>query len=283
MKLGEIARRLGCELEGTGDIDITGVRGLEEAGATELSFVSNRKYIPKIKTTRAAALILGRDLPNPKQQSVIRPVLWSDDPYTAFARALELFYQPPRPAPGIHPTAVVAPTAKLGRNASIGPYVVIEDDVEIGDDAVLKSFVVIYQGARIGHRFLAHSHAVVREFCRLGDDVILQNGAVVGCDGYGFAKQPDGSYYKIVAAGNDRARGPCGDSGERLPGPRHGGRDSHPRRSEDRQPGAGGSQLGGGREFPALRAGGTGRVNPGRTQLHPDGSGGRGGPLHAGR
>ena len=200
MKLGEIARRLGCQLEGTGDIDITGVRGLEGASATELSFVSNRKYIPKIKTTRAAALILGRDLPT-LEQPVLRPILRADDPYTAFARALELFYQPPRPGPGIHPTAVVAPTAKLGRNASIGPYVVIEDDVEIGDEAVLKSFVVIYQGARIGQRFLAHSHAVVREFCRLGDDVILQNGAVVGCDGYGFAKQPDGSYYKIVGAG----------------------------------------------------------------------------------
>ena len=201
MKLGEIAQRLGCELEGTGDIDITGVRGLDEAGSADLSFVSTRKYISKIKTTRAAALILGRDLPK-QEQPVLRPILRSKDPYTTFARALELFYQPPRPAPGIHPTAVVAPTAKLGRNTSIGPYVVIEDDVEIGDDAVLKSFVVIYQGARIGHRFLAHSHAVVREFCRLGDDVILQNGAVVGCDGYGFAKQPDGSYYKIVAAGN---------------------------------------------------------------------------------
>ena len=196
MKLGEIARRLNCDLEGSGETEITGVRGLDAAGPTELSFVANRKYIPKIKTTRAAALILGHDLPKP-QQATLR----ADDPYSTFARALELFYQPPRPEPGIHPTAVIAPTAKLGRNPSIGPYVVVEDDVEIGDDAVLKSFAVIYQGTRIGHRFLAHSHAVVREDCRIGDDVVLQNGAVIGCDGFGFAKQKNGSYYKIVGAG----------------------------------------------------------------------------------
>ena len=196
MKLGEIARRLDCDLEGSGETEITGVRGLDEAGPTDLSFVANRKYTPKIKTTRAAALILSRELPKP-QQATLR----SDDPYTAFAQALKLFYQPPSPKPGIHPAAVIAPTAKLGQNLSIGPYVVIEDDVEIGDDAVLKSFAMIYQGARIGHRFLAHSHAVVREYCRIGDDVILQNGAVIGSDGFGFTKQPDGSYERIVAAG----------------------------------------------------------------------------------
>ena len=198
MKLGEIAQRLGCKLEGSPDIDITGIRGLEEAGPSELSFVSNRKYLPKIKTTRAAGLIVNDDekLPKP-QQAVLR----SADPYTTFARALKLFYQPPRTAPGVHPTAVVATTAKIGRNASIGPYVVIEDNAEIGDAAVLKSHVVIYTGAKIGHRFFAHSHAVVREYCVLGDDVILQNGAIIGCDGYGFAKQPDGTYEKIVAAG----------------------------------------------------------------------------------
>ena len=196
MKLGEIAQRLGCKLEGSPDIDITGIRGLEEAGPSELSFVSNRKYLPKIKTTRAGGLIVDENLPKP-QQAVLR----SGDPYATFARALALFYQPPRPSPGVHPTAVVAPTAKIGRNASIGPYVVIEDNAEIGDDAVLKSQVVIYTGAKIGRRFFAHSHAVVREYCVLGDDVILQNGAVIGCDGYGFAKQPDGTYEKIVAAG----------------------------------------------------------------------------------
>jgi UDP-3-O-[3-hydroxymyristoyl] glucosamine N-acyltransferase len=118
-----------------------------------------------------------------------------------FAKALELFAAADAPLPGIHPTAVIATGAKIGRNPTIGPYAVIEEGAVVGDDCVLKSFVVIYRGARIGHRFFAHSHAVVREHVEVGDDVILQNGVVVGGDGFGFAKQSDGSYYKIMPIG----------------------------------------------------------------------------------
>ncbi len=196
MRLDEIAARLDCRLEGPGDLEITGVAGMDEATPSQLTFLANRKYRPKLRTTRAAAVILDLDEPSPG-----RPALRSDNPYLVFARALELFSPPPKPSTGIHPTAVIAPGAKIGHNASIGPYVVIEEDVELGDDCVLKSFVVIYRGAKIGNRFLAHAHAVVRENVFIGDDVILQNGAVVGGDGFGFAKQADGSYYKIVQAG----------------------------------------------------------------------------------
>ncbi len=196
MKLDEIAARLECRLEGPGDMEITGVAGMDEATPSELTFLANPKYRSKLKTTRAAAVILGADVPSPG-----RTVLRSDNPYLAFAHAIELFSPQPKPPMGIHPTAVIAPSARIGRNASIAPYVVVEDDVEIGDDCVLKSFVVIYRGAKIANRFLAHAHAVVRENVFVGDDVILQNGAVVGSDGFGFAKQADGSYYKIVQSG----------------------------------------------------------------------------------
>ena len=196
MKLGEIAERLECKLAGPAGIEITGAAGLDEAGPTELTFLANPKYRPKVESTRAAAIILGLDEPDPH-----RPALRSGNPYLAFARALELFHPPERPPAGIHPTAVIAPSARIGRGASIGPYAVIEPGAEIGDDCVLKSFVVIYRGAKIGHRFFAHSHAVVRENVRIGDDVVLQNGAVIGCDGFGFARQADGSYHKIVQAG----------------------------------------------------------------------------------
>lgn len=196
MRLDQIAARLKCQLEGPGDVEITGVAGMDEATPTELTFLANRKYRAKLRTTRAAAVILGLDVPAPGC-----PLLRSENPYLSFAQALELFSSPPRPKPGIHPTAVVAPGVKIGRNPSIGPYVVIEEGVELGDDCELKSFVVIYRGAKIGNRFLAHAHAVVRENVRIGDDVILQNGAVVGCDGFGFARQADGSYYKIVQSG----------------------------------------------------------------------------------
>ncbi len=127
-------------------------------------------------------------------------MLRSTNPYLAFARAIDLFYKPPHYEAGVHPTAVISPTAKIGENAHVGAYVVIDDDVEIGDDAVLLPHVVIYRGVRIGRKFFAHAHAVVREHCRLGDNVILQNGVVVGCDGYGFARDGD-HWEKITQSG----------------------------------------------------------------------------------
>jgi UDP-3-O-[3-hydroxymyristoyl] glucosamine N-acyltransferase len=196
MKLGELAAQLECTLEGPADLEISGVAGMDEASAGEITFLSNPKYISKVKTTQAAAIIAG-----PQIDTLGKPALRSADPYMTFARALEVFYPPQKPAAGIHPTAVIAPDARLGRDASIGPYVVIESGVEIGDDCVLKSHVTIYPGVKIGHRFLAHSHSTVRENVRIGNDVILQNGVVIGGDGFGFAPRPDGSFYKILQAG----------------------------------------------------------------------------------
>jgi UDP-3-O-[3-hydroxymyristoyl] glucosamine N-acyltransferase len=196
MKLGEIAARLECQLEGPENLEITGVAGMDEANSGELTFLANPKYRSKIKTTQAAAIIA-----SPVEDLKGRPALRSANPYLTFAKALEFFHPLYRPPTGIHPTAVIAPDVKLGRNPSLGPYVVLEEGVEIGDDCVLKSHVVIYRGTTIGHRFFAHAHAVVREFVRIGDDVILQNGAAIGTDGYGFARQDDGSYYKIMQTG----------------------------------------------------------------------------------
>lgn len=197
MKLGEIATQLDCTLEGPADLEIDGVAGLEEASGRKLAFLANPRYHQKALTTKAAAVIVDRatDL---QGQNLLR----SSNPYLAFAKAVEIFATPPAPRPGIHTTAVIAPSARIGRNPSIGPYVVIEEGAVLGDDCVLKSFVVIYRGARVGNRFLAHSHAVVRENVQVGNNVTLQNGAVLGSDGFGFARQADGSYYKIVAVGD---------------------------------------------------------------------------------
>jgi UDP-3-O-[3-hydroxymyristoyl] glucosamine N-acyltransferase len=196
MRLGELAARLGGKLEGPEDLEITGVAGMDEATPSELTFLSNPKYHRKLQTTRAAAIIVGPEVQVPQ-----RALLRAENPYLTFAKALEIFSPPYRPPAGVHPTAVIASDAKIGRNASLGPYVVIEEGVAIGEDCVLKSHVMVYRGAKIGDRFFAHSHAVVREDVVIGNDVTLQNGAVVGCDGFGFAKQADGSYYKIVQAG----------------------------------------------------------------------------------
>lgn len=197
MKLGEVAASLGTRLEnGSPDTEITGVAGIEEAGPGQLTFVANPKYAAAAKKTKASAVIVAEDFP-----ALGSALLRSSNPYLDFARAIELFYRPPKFAVGVHSTAVIHPSAKIGKNASIGPYVVVEEDVQIGKNCVLLAHVVIYRGARIGNNFLAHAHAVVRENCRLGENVTLQNGVVIGGDGFGFAKDSEGRWRKIVQSG----------------------------------------------------------------------------------
>ncbi len=198
MKLADIAFALNASLENAPpDTDINGVAGIEQAGPGQITFVANVKYTGAAKITKAAAVIVSEDFP-----AIATGMLRSKNPYLAWAKAVELFYEPPRYAPGVHPTAVVHPTAKVGKHAHLGPYVVIDEGAEIGDNAVLLAHVVIYRGAKIGNNFFAHAHAVVREFCQLGDYVLLQNGVVVGSDGFGFAKDDTGHWYKIVQSGN---------------------------------------------------------------------------------
>jgi UDP-3-O-[3-hydroxymyristoyl] glucosamine N-acyltransferase len=194
--LRDLAARLGCELRGDPDVEITGVAGMEQAGPTEITFLANPKYAPKLRHTQAAAILVSEPLKEPKPASLV-----SRNPYHDFARALALFYQPPRPAPGIHPQASIARTARIGEGASIGAFAVVGEHVSIGRNALLHPHVVIYPGAEIGDDFCAHSHSVVREYCRVGNRVILQNGVVVGGDGYGFAKTAEGTHFKIVQSG----------------------------------------------------------------------------------
>ena len=196
MKLGEIASALGAVLEnGEPETEITGVAGIEEAAMGQITFVANPKYAAAARTTKASAIIVADDFP-----AGACALLRCRNPYLSFARAIDLFYQAPQYAAGIHPTAVIAATARLGRNAHVGAYSVIEESVSVGDNAVILPHVVIYRGARIGHNFFAHAHAVVREGCELGDNVILQNGAIVGSDGFGFARDGD-HWEKITQSG----------------------------------------------------------------------------------
>jgi UDP-3-O-[3-hydroxymyristoyl] glucosamine N-acyltransferase len=196
MKLRDIAAALGCTLAGDPEVEISGVAGMEQARPTELTFLANPKYAHKVKHTRAAAILVTEEVKDHPIASLV-----SANPYLDFARALELFYQPPRPPPGIHPLASIASSARIGEGAAIGPFAVVGERVTIGRNAVLHPHVVIYEGASIGDDFLGHSHAVVREFCRIGNRVILQNGVVVGGDGFGFAKRADGSHHKIAQSG----------------------------------------------------------------------------------
>lgn len=196
MNLREIAERLHCELEGDPGLEITGVAGIGEAQPGQLTFLANPRYRAAVRTTRASAIVVSRDA-GPMPLAALR----SDNPYLDFARAIELFSQPLRYGPGIHPTAIIARSAKMGPETHIGPYCFVDEDVVIGARAVLHSFVTIYRAATIGDDFFAHAHAVVREFCRIGNRVILQNGVIVGGDGFGFAKQASGEWFKMHQAG----------------------------------------------------------------------------------
>lgn len=202
MKLSEIAENLGCRLEGDPNIEIHGLAGIETAAAGELTFLANRRYASLLKTTRASAVFIEERVSLTRADGAPPlAALRCGNPYLSFAKALEFFYQAPRYPPGIHPTAVIAPKAKVGADAHIGPYCFVDERAEIGSGAVLHSFVTIYSGATIGDHFFAHAHSVVRENCRIGNRVILQNGVVVGSDGFGFAKQKDGSWFKIAQSG----------------------------------------------------------------------------------
>jgi UDP-3-O-[3-hydroxymyristoyl] glucosamine N-acyltransferase len=196
MKLGELATRLGAELRGDGELEVTGVKGIEEAGPTEITFVANPRYAALARKTRAAAVLV-----EPEFQEITAATLRLKNPYLAFSRALGLFYQPPAYAPGIHPTAVIDPTTEIGEGAHIGAYVVIGPRVRLGAHATLLPHVVLYPGVEAGSHLFAHAHAVVRENCVLGDHVTLENGAIVGADGFGFAKNEAGHWEKIPQSG----------------------------------------------------------------------------------
>ncbi len=198
MKLSAIASALHARLEKgsvhseVGDPEITGLNGIEQALPGEITFVANPKYAAAARRTQAAAVIVAENFP-----AIPAATLRVEDPYLSFALALELFHQPLAYAPGVHATAVIDPTAKIGRGAHIGPYAVIGEDVAIGEDAVLLAHVVIYRGVKIGNHFFAHANAVVRENCRIGDNVLLHNGVVIGSDGFGFAKTREARWHKI--------------------------------------------------------------------------------------
>ncbi|MFQ5477348.1 MAG: UDP-3-O-(3-hydroxymyristoyl)glucosamine N-acyltransferase [Candidatus Binatia bacterium] len=196
MRLAELARRLEVELDGDGEIEITGLAPVDEASPGTLTFVTSPRYSRMLAGTRASAAIVGVD-----ERVEGLSLLRAQDPYRCFVAALELFDKRPLPRPGVHPGAVVAASATLGKGAYVGPCAVIGEDAVIGRDARIHPQVTIYPGVRIGDRFTAHAGAVVREGVVIGDDVTLQPGAVVGADGFGFLPVAGGVPKPIPQAG----------------------------------------------------------------------------------
>jgi len=196
LKLSELSERLGTRLDGDGTVDIQRVAGIEHAGPGDITFVANPKYQSRLAITRASAVIVGE-----KSPAAPCAMLRAGNPYVAFARAAGLLSAEFEPVAGIHPLASVAASAKIGENASIAAFVSIEDDVTIGRDVVIGPHVSIGRGATVGDGCRLHARVSIRQRSVLGRRVVVQDGAVIGGDGYGFAKREDGTYEKIPQHG----------------------------------------------------------------------------------
>ena len=192
MTLKQIAEHLGGELVGDGDLVIERVAPIEAAQPGDLSFITNKRYMPFLRTTRASALIVAPQLRDLKHNLIVLP-----NPYLGFARAVGLLMEKPRPRkPGIHSTATVSPTAKLGRDVEIGPYCTIEDDAEIGDNAALMAGVRVGRGAVIGEASTLHPNVTLYHDVRIGKRCVLHGNVTIGSDGFGWA--PNGAHFEKI-------------------------------------------------------------------------------------
>jgi len=197
MKLKELADKLGARLDPPdADAEVNSVGSIESAVPGQITFAVSSKFVLQAVASKASALIVDEKFP-----ALEKPTLRTHNPQFAYARAVELLHVLPQEKRGIHPTAVIDPSARIGANASIGACVVIGADVEVGENCTLMPQVVIYRGVKIGKNFFAHSHVSIRENCEIGNNVLLHNGVVIGSDGFGFAKDDSGNWYKIPQTG----------------------------------------------------------------------------------
>lgn len=199
MKLSELAALTGARLEGPeDDIEITGAAGLDEAGEGHVTFLANPRYTPRVNSTRASAIYLGEGSNTDRSIAILRV----KDPYLAYTRALRIFYPDPEFQASIHPSAMIDPSAQLapGRVA-VGAHAVIGRNVLIDEGVTIHPNVTIYDDVTIGSGSIIHSGVAVRERTVIGKRVIIHNNSVIGCDGFGYAKDEERRWLKIPQAG----------------------------------------------------------------------------------
>jgi len=196
MKFKDLVEKLGksvTDSSDTPDLEITGVGSISTALPNSLTYADSTKYTNQLQVTQASAVILPA---NETLQTIAldRALAWIvvPQPRLVFAQAIALFYQPFKPAPGIHPTAVIDPTARIGENVSIGAHVVIESGVSIGDSACIHPNVVVYPDVSIGDRTVLHANCTIHERAQIGADCVIHSGAVIGAEGFGFVPTREG-------------------------------------------------------------------------------------------
>ena len=199
MKLSELAKLTSARVENNrDDIEIAGAAGLDEANAGDVTFLANPRYTPRVNTTKASAIFLSEDAKIERDHIT---VLRTKDPYLAYSRALRLFYPEPAAEPSIHPSAVIDPTARVSEGVSIGARSVIGAQVEIGPGVQIHPNATIYREVKIGKDSVIHSGVAIRERTLIGERVIIHNNAVIGCDGFGYAKDEEKHWLKIPQTG----------------------------------------------------------------------------------
>jgi UDP-3-O-[3-hydroxymyristoyl] glucosamine N-acyltransferase len=198
MKLSELAERTGARVEGAStDIEIVGAAGLDEAGEGQVTFLANPRYTPRVNTTRAAAVFLSEEAQTDRDIAILRV----KDPYLAYTRALRIFHPEAELEPFVHPSAVIDPTARVAKRVAIGACVVIGRNAFIGDDVRIHPNVTVYDDVTIGRGSVIHSGVAIRERTVIGERVVIHNNSVIGCDGFGYAKDEDKRWLKIPQAG----------------------------------------------------------------------------------
>ncbi|MDP2652965.1 MAG: UDP-3-O-(3-hydroxymyristoyl)glucosamine N-acyltransferase [Candidatus Omnitrophota bacterium] len=194
--LGDIALLIGGDVVGDPSVSITGISGIKEARDGDLAFVAHAKYFHLIGKTRAAAVIAPRGT-----SAAQKPLILTDNPSLAFSKVISLLSEIPAPRlSGIHPTAVIAKDAVLGKDVAVGPHVVIESGAEVGDKTVVFSGCYIGSRTVIGQGGLIYPNVTIREGLSIGDRVIIHSGAVIGADGFGFISV-DGKHEKVPQVG----------------------------------------------------------------------------------
>jgi UDP-3-O-[3-hydroxymyristoyl] glucosamine N-acyltransferase len=198
MKLSELAQLTGTRVEGDhGEVEVTGAAGLDEATEGHVTFLANPRYTPRVNTTHASAIFLSEDAQTERPIAILR----AKDPYLAYTRALRIFHPEPELVPHIHPSAVIDPSARIADHVAIGACAVIGRNVEIAEGVCLHPNVTIYDDVTIGKDSIIHSGVAIRERTVIGERVVIFNNAVIGCDGFGYAKDEQKRWLKIPQTG----------------------------------------------------------------------------------
>ncbi|HEY0386657.1 MAG TPA: UDP-3-O-(3-hydroxymyristoyl)glucosamine N-acyltransferase [Pyrinomonadaceae bacterium] len=201
MKLTELARLTGAQLDETiADMEISGAAGLDLAVPGQVTFLANPRYTPRVSLTKASAIYVGEETEVAANIAVLR----APDPYLAYTRALRLFHPEPEFSAFVHPSAVIDESARVAEDVWIGASVVIGRDCQIAPGVRLYPNVTVYDGVQIGAGSIIHSGVALREGTIIGERVVIHNNAVVGSDGFGYAKDEERRWLKIPQTGRVR-------------------------------------------------------------------------------